>query len=180
MSDTPAQPPQQVLQQTALQLDKMRESPHVWGDSDFLELTEDETFDESKIFWMGTNANLEDTPQEQLENKLAIKEQIQKGILDESGIPTGFTYDELGIPKEVQEQLKAAKAQRQAQGQRQVPPPARSVPQYQNPPARKFANKWEKKAVREREKMEKLFKANKAISEHQANGKLPSKTLANI
>lgn len=177
MSNVPTQPQQGSLQQTALQLDKMKESPHVWGDSNFSEVEESD-IDESKIFWMGTNANLEDTPQEQLENKMAIKEQVQKGILDEMGIPTGFTYDELGIPKDVQNQLQATKAQRQAAANGAKPAPPPSVPQYQNPPERKFANKWEKKAVREREKMEKLMKANKAIAEHQTTGKLPSKTIS--
>jgi hypothetical protein len=176
MSDVQSQPQQPGLQQTALQVDKMKESPHVWGDSDFSEIEESD-IDESKIFWMGTNANLEDTPQEQLESKMAIREQVQKGILDEMGIPTGFTYDELGIPKEVQDQLRANKAQRAAGAAAQQPQP-QSIPQYQNaPPPRKFANKWEKKAVREREKMEKLFRANKAIADHQTMGKLPPKTI---
>ena len=161
--------------QTSIQIDKMQESPHIWGDTVFLE-TEDIDIDETKIFWMGTNANLSDTPQEQLENKLAIQEQIRKGILDEFGLPTGFTYDELGIPKEKQDEIKAAKANRQKQIANNKPQLRQSVSQQQHdnaPTQRKvYNNKFERKMDRmkmreEAKKQEKLNRANEFIRQHQ-------------
>jgi hypothetical protein len=167
--------PQQPQQ--PLQIDKMKESPHVWGDSDFKNVN-DEDIDETKIFWMGTNANLADTPQEQLENRLAIQEQIRKGILDEAGIPTGFTYDELGIPKHMQEQIAAQKAARKAGGappvvhQGQLPIAVRPQASNTPEPRKIYKSKWERKLSRQQERdaqkrAEKLAKANKIIQMHQ-------------
>jgi hypothetical protein len=152
-SNAPEQP-KQVIQRVDTQLDKMTGSPHIWGDSDFNDLV-DVDVDESKIYWMGTNANLVDTPQEELEKKLAIQHQIKTGILDAAGIPVGFTYDELGVPKEMQDQLKAMKVQS-------------PLPPAINPPKRTYSSKWERKADRERLRNEdKLARANKLILSHQ-------------
>ena len=163
-------------QQNSVDVNKMKESPHIWGDSDFLE-TEDIDFDESKIFWMGTNANLSETPQEQLENKLAIQDQVKKGIIDEFGLPIGFTYDELGIPKDKQEEIKAAKAARQQQQMAAVlqHTPVKTVnrPYTNTPPVKKeYRSKYERKADREKmreeaKRQEKIDKANRLIHHHQ-------------
>ena len=113
----------QPVQNPGVNLEAIKVSPLVYGDTDFNEV-DDIEIDETKISWLGTNIGQEDTPQEKLENRLAIQEQIRMGIIDELGIPNGFTYDELGIPKEQQEQIKAAKAniiaQKSAQ-QQQIP-----------------------------------------------------------
>jgi hypothetical protein len=166
-------------QQNGVQIDKMKESPFVWGDSDFSEVEEGD-IDETKIFWMGTNANLADTPQEQLENRLAIQEQVKHGILDEFGLPTGFSYDELGIPKEKQDEINAAKAARRQQA---IQGRQQSIPQHVNMPGRQagppvekkiYRNKFERKMDREKmreeaKRQEKLARANQQIRQHQAN-----------
>jgi hypothetical protein len=160
-------------QQQPIQIDKMKESPHVRGDTDYRNVEETD-IDETKIFWMGTNANLADTPQEQLENKLAIQEQIRKGILDEAGIPTGFTYDELGIPKHVQEQLIAQKAARKAGGVQKPGMPGAPQQIHSNTPEPKkvYKNKYERQRERQldreaQKRAEKLAKANRLIQLHQ-------------
>jgi hypothetical protein len=165
--------PFQSQQET--QIDKMKESPHVWGDSNFSEIEEIDV-DESKFFWMGTNANMTDTPQEQLENKLAIQQQIKNGILDEYGLPTGFTYDELGIPKEKQEEITASRNARQQQlGNTNISLP-KSMNRYdtnvQQNEKKNYLSKFDRKLDREKtrieqKKQEKLARANWLITQHQ-------------
>jgi hypothetical protein len=167
-----------IVQQNGVQTDKMKESPRVWGDTDFSEV-EGSDIDETKIFWMGTNANLADTPQEQLENRLAIQEQVNRGILDEFGLPIGFSYDELGIPKEKQDEINAARAARR---QQTIHGRAQSIPQHVNLPGRttgsgqpevkKYRSKMERKMNREKmreeaKRQEKLARANQQIRQHQ-------------
>jgi len=160
-------------QPQGLQLDKMQESPLVWGDSDFTEIEETD-IDETKIFWMGTKASMEDTPQEKLEQRLAIQDQVKKGILDEFGLPIGFTYDELGIPKEKQEEINAARAARQQQRVQTLAgqPPVQS--NSNTPPVRKeYRNKYERKMDRDKtreeaKRQEKLARANRQIQRHQS------------
>jgi hypothetical protein len=157
---------------TSIEIDKMKESPHINGDTDYNEIDEID-IDETKIFWMGTNANLSDTPQEQLESKIAIQEQVRNGVLDEYGLPTGFTYDELGLPKEKQDEIANARRLRSQQIQ-----PTNSqqinVPKSNNTPEirKKYNNKFERKIDRERmreeeKKREKLERANRLIHSHQ-------------
>jgi hypothetical protein len=175
MSNTPDSKITEQPQRSVIQVDKMKESPHIWGDSNFNEI-EDVDIDETKIFWMGTNASLTDTPQEQLENKLAIQEQVKNGILDEFGLPTGFTYDELGIPIEKQNEIKAMRDARNGRI-------AQSIPQSQNKvieQKRSYNNKFERKLDRERlreeqKKREKLEKANRLIHHHQTQPFIPKK-----
>lgn len=160
-------------QPSGLQLDKMQESPVVWGDTDFSDL-EEKDIDETKIFWMGTKASMTDTPQEELEKRLAIQDQVKKGILDEYGLPVGFTYDELGIPKEKQEEIKAARsarAQQQAHatGGRVSPQVVSNTP----PVKKEYKNKYERKMDRDKmreeaKRQEKLARANRQIQQHQA------------
>jgi hypothetical protein len=166
-------PQVQPSQPQGLQLDKMQESPRVWGDTDFTEVDETD-IDETKIFWMGTKASMEDTPQEKLEQRLAIQDQVRKGILDEYGLPVGFTYDELGIPKEKQDEIKAARAARQQQRVQAMTGQAPVQSNSNTPPVKKeYRNKFERKMDREkmREEMkrqEKLARANRQIQHHQA------------
>ena len=162
-------PPIQPSQPAGIQIDKMMESPRVWGDTDFTEVEEKE-LDETKIFWMGTKATMEDTPQEKLEQRLAIQEQVKNGILDEFGLPVGFSYDELGIPKEKQEEIKAARAARQ---QQQLQAMNGGIPVQ--PPAvkKEYRSKFERKMDREKmrdeaKRQEKLARANRQIQQHQA------------
>jgi hypothetical protein len=162
-------PPIQPSQPAGIQIDKMQESPQVWGNTDFTEVEEKE-LDETKIFWMGTKATMEDTPQEKLEQRLAIQEQVRNGILDEYGLPVGFSYDELGIPKEKQEEIKAARAARQQQRvQSAVGQVALNTPQVK----KEYRNKYERKMDRDKmrdeaKRQEKLARANRQIQHHQA------------
>ncbi len=176
---------EQELKKATVDLDKMQQSPLIYGDTDYSEAEEtEEDFDESKIFWMGTNADMSDTPQEQLENKLAIQEQVKKGILDEFGLPTGFTYDELGIPKDKQEEINAARAARKQQVQT-IPGRMQSLPQHMNRPnqtvqdKKTYRSKFERKMDRERlreeaRKQEKLARANRVIQQHALQKPLES------
>lgn len=175
----------------ALNLEAIKVSPYVYGDTDFNEINEIE-IDETKIYWLGTNTGQEDTPQEKLENRMAIQEQVNKGIIDEFGIPTGFTYDELGIGKDQQEQIKAAKAARHAQiQQQQQQPPALKNTGPLNPslvqenkrfqmmqqekfngqtvgaPGSAMAKRLMRQTTREQERQERLKRANDAIRNHQ-------------
>jgi hypothetical protein len=150
-------------------LDKMKQSPIIYGNTDYSEV-DDVEIDETKIFWMGTNANLSDTPQEQLENRLAIKQQYERGILDEFGLPTGFTWDELNIPKEKQEEMLRLKKERMGIPQQHVAKEEKKV--YKN----KFERKKDRETLRREEKMrEKLDRANKIIAAHQVNPYLNKK-----
>jgi hypothetical protein len=161
-------PPIQPSQPAGIQIDKMMESPRVWGDTDFTEVEEKE-LDETKIFWMGTKATMEDTPQEKLEQRLAIQEQVKNGILDEFGLPVGFSYDELGIPKEKQEEIKAVRAARQQQRVGGQPAPQSNTPAVKKEYRSKFERKMDRDKMREEaKKQEKLARANRQIQQHQA------------
>lgn len=142
-----------------------RDTPYVVGLTDY-NIIEEEDIDTTKISWLGTKASLTDTPQEQLETRLATLEQVKLGILDQLGLPTGFTYDELGISKDMQEQIKAKKAAMAS---------ANGTPVVQEKPT--FNNKYERKAWREQErirqkdaeKKSRLAAANNKIASHQTN-----------
>jgi hypothetical protein len=129
------------------------------------------------ISWIGINAALREEPQEELEKRLAIQEQIQLGVIDELGIPTGFSLAELGVPIEQWEAIEAKRREISSmkQGRQQV---------QVAPPKIQYNNKLERAALRERaredEKKKRLHAANAKINNHTtSNGeyskfKIPS------
>ena len=61
----------------------------IGSETDFEDI-EDEKIDTSKISLYKVKAKLFDTPQETIEKKEAILEQIKMGIIDKRGIPVGM------------------------------------------------------------------------------------------
>lgn len=144
--------------QQAIDLEKMRKSPNVSGEVNY-ENVEDDDIDVNDIFWLGTNINLVDTPQEQLETRLAIQHQIKNGVIDEFGLPIGFTYQELGLSKEQIDQINQKKKERQ-QKSMPISETVHVKPEYKT--------SWDRKRDRaknreEQKKQEKLAKANQQI-----------------
>ncbi len=149
----------------------------VYGDTDYnLKESDEEDFDPSLLLFVAHQMKLSDTHQEQLENKLAIKEQVAAGVIDEFGVPNGFTYEELGIPKEVQEQHKLAKAhlanqKRAAQGLAPLPNVTQNRP-YQAPQPPKLTGLAKQAARafnRDQDKAKRIAEANAKISQHLTN-----------
>ena len=106
------------------------------------DMEEDENFDINKISWYSVKAKLCETQQEKDEKKMAIKYQIDNNILQRNGLPVGMS----------EEQYKKYKQE--------------TTPKK---PEKKLS-KIEKKALKQRQKLEKqnnFFKQNmkKALDE---------------
>lgn len=143
----------------------------VYADTDYnLKESDEEDFDASSLRFVAHQMQLSDTHQEQLEKRLATKEQIDAGVIDEFGMPLGFTYDELGIPKEVQEQHRLAKEhlanQKRAQ-QGLAPLHAAPKPQAPQPPKLTgLAKQAARSYNRDQDKAKRLADANAKIRQH--------------
>jgi hypothetical protein len=60
--------------------------------------------------WFFTTTKLDVTPQETLEQKTAMQEQVRLSVIDELGLPVGFTLKELNIPESEWEKIENKRA----------------------------------------------------------------------